>query len=88
MFEVARASQVGIGEDVVEGIIGFIDKLPPDGTASMQRDIMAGRPSELHEQTGAVVRLGTKAGVPTPVNRFVYHSLLPLEQKARGAISF
>ena len=88
VFEVARASQVGIGEDVVEGIIGFIDKLPPDGTASMQRDIMAGRPSELHEQTGAVVRLGTKAGVPTPVNRFVYHSLLPLEQKARGAISF
>jgi 2-dehydropantoate 2-reductase len=72
----------------MEGIIRFIDKLPPDGTASMQRDIMAGRPSELHEQSGAVVRFGAKAGVPTPINRFVYHSLLPLEQNARGEISF
>ena len=57
-------------------------------TASMQRDIMAGRPSELHEQTGAVVRFGEAAGVATPVNRFIYHSLLPLEQKARGEIEF
>ena len=88
VFAVARASKVDIAEDVVEGIIGFIDKLPPDGTASMQRDIMAGRPSELHEQSGAVVRFGAKAGVPTPINRFVYHSLLPLEQNARGEISF
>jgi 2-dehydropantoate 2-reductase len=88
VFEVARASQVGIGEEVVEGLLQFIDKLPSDGTASMQRDIMAGRPSELHEQSGAVVRFGAKAGVPTPINRFVYHSLLPLEQNARGEISF
>lgn len=88
VFEVARASRVDIAEDVMEGIVGFIDKLPPDGTASMQRDIMAGRPSELHEQSGAVVRFGAKAGVPTPINRFVYHSLLPLEQNARGQVAF
>jgi 2-dehydropantoate 2-reductase len=88
VFAVARASKVDIAEDVVEGIIGFIDKLPPDGTASMQRDIMAGRPSELHEQSGAVVRFGAKAGVATPINRFVYHSLLPQEQSARRALSF
>jgi 2-dehydropantoate 2-reductase len=88
VFEVARASKVDIAEETLQGILRFIDKLPPDGTASMQRDIMAGRPSELHEQTGAVVRFGAKAGVSTPVNRFVYHSLLPLEQNARGEISF
>ena len=50
----------------------------------MQRDIMEGRPSELEVQNGAIVRLGLTAGVPTPVNDFIYHSLLPQEKRARG----
>ena len=45
---------------------------------------MAGRPSELEAQTGAVVRLGRKTGVPTPVHDAIYRQLLPLESKARG----
>jgi len=47
--------------------------------------VMAGRPSELEAQNGAVVRLGEEAGVPTPVNRFVYAALLPQERRAREA---
>jgi 2-dehydropantoate 2-reductase len=54
----------------------------------MQRDIMEGRPSELNEQCGAVVKYGKQGGIQTPVNRMIYHSLLPLERKARGEISF
>ena len=61
----------------------FFDNLPPQGTASMQRDIMEGRPSELEVQNGAVVRLGLTTGVPTPINDFIYHSLLPQEKQAR-----
>ena len=52
----------------------------------MQRDIMEGRPSELEAQNGAVVRLGREVGVPVPINEFIYHSLLPMELVARGAI--
>jgi 2-dehydropantoate 2-reductase len=52
----------------------------------MQRDIMDGRPSELEWQSGAVVRLGREAGVATPLNAFIYHSLLPQELKARGKL--
>ncbi|MFO7741708.1 MAG: ketopantoate reductase C-terminal domain-containing protein, partial [Anaerolineae bacterium] len=63
-----------------------IDGLPPDGTASMQRDVMAGRPSELESQNGAVVRLGREAGVETPLHAFIYASLLPQELRARGEI--
>ncbi len=88
VFDVALAIGVDIAEKNVESIINFMDQLPPDGTASMQRDIMEGRPSELNEQCGAVVRYGEKGGVQTPVNRFIYYSLLPLERKARGEISF
>lgn len=86
VYDVARANKVEIEEQAVSEIINFIDKLPAEGTASMQRDIMDCRPSELHEQCGAVVKFGEKGGVQTPVNRFIYHSLLPLEQMARGEI--
>lgn len=80
---VARANGINIETTTIRDTIAFIDKLPPEGTASMQRDIMAGRPSELHEQSGAVVRYGKKGDVPTPVNRFIYHSLLPQEHESR-----
>jgi 2-dehydropantoate 2-reductase len=54
----------------------------------MQRDIMAGRPSELDAWNGAVVRLGREAGVPTPVHEALYGILLPQELRARGEIRF
>ena len=80
----ASASGVGLDADIVGRTITFIDSLPSNGTASMQRDVVAGLPSELDSQNGAVVRLGKKFGVATPVNAFIYHSLRPLELTARG----
>jgi 2-dehydropantoate 2-reductase len=81
---------VGIGRGVAipvhtaDRTLAFFDTLPDASTASMQRDVMDGRPSELEYQTGAIVRLGRAAGVPTPVNEFLYAALLPQERKARG----
>ena len=61
-----------------------IDTIQPHIIASMQKDIMEGRPSELNEQTGAVIRMARSAGVPTPTHEAIYAKLLPLENKARG----
>jgi len=61
-----------------------VDTFPPESTCSLTRDVWEGKPSEIEFQNGTIVRLGEKYGVPAPVNRFVYHSILPLEQKARG----
>ncbi len=80
---VARARNIRLPSNVTPETLAFIDQLPPDGTASMQRDIMAGRPSELETQNGAVVRLGRMAEVAVPLHTFIYHSLLPQEQQAR-----
>ena len=80
---VARARNIRLPSNVMPETLAFIDQLPPDGTASMQRDIMAGRPSELETQNGAVVRLGRMADVAVPLHTFIYHSLLPQEQQAR-----
>ena len=85
---VARARGIRLPEDVVASTLGFFDSLPGEGTASMQRDVMEGRPSELEYQNGAVVRLGEDAGVQTPVNAFIYNSLLPMELRARGELDF
>jgi 2-dehydropantoate 2-reductase len=60
----------------------------PNVFASMQRDLMEGRPSELGSQNGAVVRMGLESGVPTPLHSFIYHSLLPQELRARGEVAF
>ena len=82
---VAIALDVPISGNRSDTVISQLQKLQPHGTVSMQRDIMEGRPSELEVQNGAIVRLGLTAGVPTPVNDFIYHSLLPQEKRARGA---
>lgn len=81
----ARARGVRLRDDAVARTLGFIDGLPPEATASMQRDILAGRRSELEQQSGAVVRLGRQASVAVPANEFLYASLLPAEIEAREA---
>lgn len=84
----AVASGVALPASAVAETLAFMDTLPEDATASMQRDVMAGRPSELEAQSGAVVRLAARAGVEVPVHDFLYRSLLPLELRARGEVRF
>ena len=73
-------------EDVAFGALN-LGLSPEQATASMQRDIMAGRPSELESQLGVVVRLADRAGVEVPLHTFLYACLLPQERKARGDAS-
>ena len=84
VFALARARGVALEDNVVERTMGFVDKLPADGTASLQRDIADGKPSELDAWNGAVVRLGRDAGVAVPVHAFIYEKLLPAERRARA----
>ncbi len=84
--QLAVARGVSLKGDAVGKSLAFVDNMPEDATASMQRDIMEGRPSELESQNGAVVRLGEIAGVATPVHRFIYHALLPMENQARSGM--
>ena len=63
-----------------------LDNLPAQATASMQRDILEGRPSELDLQTGTLVRFAEQAGVDVPVHSTIYAALLPSEMKARGQL--
>ena len=88
IYAVGIASGVALPSDTVADILAYIDTMPADATASMQRDVMQGRPSELEAQVGAVVRLGDRLGVAVPLHRVIYAALLPLERKARGVLEF
>jgi 2-dehydropantoate 2-reductase len=86
VFDVAQAHKIALPQESISKTMEVFDGLPRYTTASMQRDIMEGRPSELDSLNGAVVHLGQAVGVETPVNAFIYYSLLPMEMRARGQL--
>lgn len=72
---IARRQGIHLADDVVAKTLAVVDEQPADGTTSLHRDLRSGRPSELDAWTGAIVRLGERTGVPTPVNGFCYEVL-------------
>lgn len=83
---VGRKLGYAIADGFKAELWSFYEGLPADATASMLRDIMAGKPSELDAWNGAVVRFGKQTGVATPVHTFTYHALLPMEKRARNEL--
>jgi len=88
VLSVGRARGVTLPDDALERTLSQLDGVAPEAASSMQRDVMAGRPSELEAQIGAVVRMGQAAGVHTPLHTFIHAGLLPMEQRARGQVEF
>ena len=88
ILAVGRARGVALPDGILERTFAVMDSLDPKGTTSLQRDLAGGKPSELEAWSGAVVRLGREAGVPTALHEFAYHSLLPHELRARGRLTF
>jgi 2-dehydropantoate 2-reductase len=68
---VGRALGINLADDFVEQRMAFVETLPPQMTASMQGDLARGNRLELPWLSGAVVELGKRIGVPTPLNRAV-----------------
>lgn len=84
ILTVANAKNVALTPEHIEEVFEIIRQQPPGTTASAQRDIMAGKPSELENFNGYIVNEGTRLGVPTPVNRLIYECLLPMENEAKN----
>jgi 2-dehydropantoate 2-reductase len=74
---------IPLEENIVEKTMTIIDTYPHDSTSSLTRDVWEGRPSEIEYQNGSVVNLGKKYNVETPVNRFIYRCILPMEHRAK-----
>ena len=83
IYTLAHARGIKLPPDSIETVMRAVDALPEDATSSMQRDIAAGKPSELEAQNGAVVRMAHEIGVSVPTHTLIYESLKPLEDEAR-----
>jgi len=83
IYLLSQKTGVAIESDFVSNLVKTIDQYPYDCTSSLTRDVWEGKPSEIEYQNGTVVKLAEKYGIDTPINRFVYYSILPMEKKAR-----
>ena len=83
IYQIGKAKGVHLPNALVGKIMAFIGRQSYDATASTQRDIMEGRPSELDNFNGFIVREGKKLNIATPINSFIYNCLQPMEIKAR-----
>lgn len=75
IYRLAHARGVKLPSDSVDKVMAAVDGLPEDATSSMQRDIAAGKPSELESQNGAVVRMARESGVEVPTHTLIYQTL-------------
>jgi len=87
IYSLAHARGIKLPPDSIETVMAGVNALPEDATSSMQRDIAAGRPSELESQNGAVVRMARESGIEVPTHELIYENLRPLEAKARARAS-
>jgi 2-dehydropantoate 2-reductase len=83
IYKLSQKIGIKIEPDFITKTIAFIDSFPYDSTSSLTRDVWEGKPSEIEYQNGTVVKLAEKHGIDTPINRFVYNCILPMEIKAR-----
>lgn len=72
ILAVGKAEGVNIDEKDRDEIIEMLINFPPDKKMSMLQDYEAGRPIEIDEYAGEVVKLGRKHGIPTPANEILY----------------
>lgn len=84
-FQVALAKHVNVRQKHLDLIIDrFYNEYADNATSSLQRDVCAGKPSELETFSGYLVREAHRLNVPVPVSERMYQGLLEREQASRG----
>ena len=74
---VGRARGISLPPDLAAETEKIVSGFPYQAKSSMLEDLEHGRRLELPWLSGAVVRMGREAGVPTPVHQFIVAALGP-----------
>jgi 2-dehydropantoate 2-reductase len=77
VIAVGRAKGVNLPADIMDSTIKLMQGFPPQSKSSQLEDLERGRRLELPWLSGAVVRIGKEAGVPTPIHAFLTAILAP-----------
>ena len=83
--EVARAYSIDFtNQDIEDTFAIYADDVDFDTTSSMQRDFAEGKPSELEDQVGEIIRRAQTKNVCVPTHEFLYKILKAREEIARN----
>lgn len=83
ILAVAQGKGINLNASDIEKVFQAVESMDGQSTASTQRDLMDGKPSELETFNGYIVREAKKLGISVPVNEMLYQCLRPMEQRAR-----
>jgi len=83
IMQIANSKNIEITQNDIDKTMHILENLDYNTTASMQRDIMENKPSELDNFNGYIVKEGLRLKQQTPNNTFIYYTLLPSEKFAR-----
>ncbi|RIJ41742.1 ketopantoate reductase family protein [Pontibacter oryzae] len=75
LASLAKAKGLELPADIVQRNLAIVDKLPPTATSSMQRDVVAGKQSEVETLTGYIVREAATFSVDVPLYQEIYKGL-------------
>ncbi len=76
---VARAEGVEVTEADLTQMFQLIGTLDPQGMPSMAQDRINGKPTEVEEFSGTIIRLAEKHGILVPQNRWLYQRIREIE---------
>ena len=62
--------------------------VPATARYSTLQDLDAGRHTEIDMFSGALMRMGTELGIPTPYNEYTYHIIKAMEEKNDGLFDY
>lgn len=80
---ISKQCGVNLGETDTNYMVSLINGHNPKSKNSMLQDMEAGRKTEVDNFSGAVIQLGKKYNVPTPVNETLYQTIKALEERNR-----
>lgn len=73
--KLAKAMGIDFGEDIVERNLKIMAGVTPEMTTSMQRDLAAGKDSEIEGQIFEVIRMAERYGVELPTYKKITEAL-------------
>jgi 2-dehydropantoate 2-reductase len=79
----ARAEGVPVAADVVDRIVKYVDGIPGSMRSSLLIDLSQGKPIEVEQLQGSVVRRAAALGVNVPIISTLYAVLKPWARGAR-----
>ncbi len=79
VITIAKAMHINLQEEAIEKVMELSKTWGPMGKTSMLQDIENERKTEVEIMGGEICRLGESLNIPTPINRFLYHSIRYIE---------